>query len=431
MKIQDGVQLIRQDKQDYMLMKVDNMSRTLDNSIISMNIKERELKEFIGILSDFLMCRKTTMHDNIDWPVIIKLSKIHQVEGIVYFQCRGLIPSEIHTTVEQAYAAAIYYFKNRENILQGIRKSFEQNGIQSFEVKGTKVAKYYPIPALKTMGDLDIVIHKKQMALAGELLIEKGFIKLFDFINKESGYSYNKINVELHYQLIYDEIVTDKKQQEFFNNCWEYVNNGELDHSFHFLFLIAHLRKHMLNEGAGFRQFMDIAAVVKNDASLNWNWIAEKLDYLKLSRFAETCLGLIDYWFGIKAPIQYPRAEQTFLDCASMRIASNGVFGFSNKDNFNNDVYNHIINFKGPRWAGRMLIAMKRAFPGYAFLRVGEPYKFLNGRPWLLPLAWCRRFYLMARGKTTDASDIMGKIMASDEAVDLRLEELRHWGLAE
>lgn len=407
------------------------MSCTLDNLIIPMNIQERELKEFIGILSDFLMCRKTTVHDNIDWPVIIKLSKIHQVESIVYFQCRRLIPPEIHTINEQAYAAAIYYYKNRENILQGIREIFEQNGIQSFEVKGTEVAKYYPIPALKTMGDLDIVIHEEQMTLAGSLLIEKGFINTFDFIKKESGYSYNKINVELHYRLIYDEVVSDKGQQEFFNNCWKYVNNGELDHSFHFLFLIAHLRKHMLNEGAGFRQFMDIAAMIKNDAALDWNWITEKLEYLKLSRFAETCLGLIDYWFGIKAPIRYMCAEQAFLDRASMKIASNGVFGFNNKDNFNNDVYNHIINFKGPRWVGRMLIAVKRAFPGYEFLRVGEPYRFLNGRPWLLPFAWCRRFYLMARGKTADVSDIMGRIMSSDEAVDHRLEELREWGLAE
>ena len=405
------------------------MNHTIDNQKEAIRFQKQEIKAFIGILSDFISCRKTTLPEYIDWSIIAKLSRIHQVEGIVYYQCKEFIPEEIFPVSAQAFAATLFYYKNRECVLSSIKREFEQNGIHSFEVKGMRVAEFYPIPALRTMGDSDIVVHKEQMEKANDLLLMKGFSNTYNFINKESGYSYHGINIEIHYQLVYDEVVSIAKQKAFFNDCWDYVRNGELDHSFHFLFLIVHLRKHMMNDGAGFRQFLDIATVAKNDPLLDWGWIAEKLEYLDLLQFAKTCFGLIECWFGIQAPMEYPKVDQMFLDKASRRIAENGVFGFNDKSNSNNGVYNQLINYKGPRWMGRLLIVKERMFPSYEFLRVGENYAFLDGKPWLLPAAWCRRFHLMIKGETTGAHKIIEKTFASEKEIDQRIEELRQWGL--
>ena len=125
----------------------------------------------------------------------------------------------------------------------------------------------------------------------------------------------------------------------------------------------------------------------------------------------------------------YPRAEEEFAEQTTERILSNGVFGFQNINNRRNSVINQMQEYKGPIWMFRLKLTFERLFPSYESLRVGALYKFLDGRPWLLPVAWIRRIYYMALGKTTDGKDIMARIMTPDDMIEMRKSELRQWGL--
>lgn len=396
-----------------------------------MKMGTSEYKCFIQILSDFLNGRKTERYvsDRIDWNIILKYAKMHQVEGIVYYQCKSYLNDKARSSLEKIFGATVFYYKNRERMAATVKQAFADNNVPCVEVKGMEVAKYYPIPAMRTMGDLDIVIHEEDKEKAEQILSDLGIVFKFEYTGKERGYIGNRIVMELHHNLIYDEIVTLPEQKKFFNDCWDYVSKGELDHSFHFLFLIAHLRKHFLNEGVGIRQFMDIAAVARNDSTLNWPWIEEKLRELQLHRFAQTCFAMTEYWFGIKIPMYYPRAEEEFAEQTTERILSNGVFGFQNINNRRNSVINQMQEYRGPIWMFRLKLTFERLFPSYESLRVGALYKFLDGRPWLLPVAWIRRIYYMALGKTTDGKDIMDRIMTPDDMIEMRKSELRQWGL--
>ena len=384
---------------------------------------------FIQVLSDHLNTRRTISPKSIDWSIVSKLSFMHQVEGIVFCQCKDLIPAKEYTRLEQRYLATLYYYKNRESILANIDKRYSDNSIQYIEVKGFKTARYYPIPGLRTMGDTDLVVHEEDRDLASKILLDMGFVKQYEFTGKERGFSINNIKIELHHCLIYKEAVTTEVQERFFNNCWEYFDKGELNHSFHFLFLMAHLRKHMMNEGVGIRQFMDLAMSIKNDPALDWIWITEKLNELQMLKFAYACFGIVEYWFGIKAPIEYTVIDADFKEKATEKIIKNGVFGFDDKRNKNNNISNLMRVYNGPRWLFRIKMILERAFPGYEFLIVSEQYRFLSGRPWLLPAAWCYRYYLMLNGKTTSGRAITERIMQSNEAIDARDRELRQWGL--
>lgn len=390
-----------------------------------------ENKVFIQIMSDYLNNKKTVLDTSggIDWNIIIKFAEIHQVKGIVYYQCKSFLDEKVRVSLEKSFAATVFYYKNRERMIAGIKQAFADKSIPCIEVKGMEVAKYYPISVMRTMGDSDIVIHEEDKERAEQVLSDLGIVNKFEYNGKERGYIGNRTVVELHHNLIYDEIVTLPEQRKFFNDCWSYVREGELDHSFHFLFLIAHLRKHFLNEGIGIRQFMDIAAVARNDSTLKWSWIEEKLKDLRLHRFAQTCFAMTEYWFDIKIPMYYPKAEEKFAEQATGRILGNGVFGFHNIDNRRNSVINQMQEYEGPRWMLRVKLILERLFPSYESLRVGTSYKFLDGRPWLLPVAWIRRIYYMALGKTTDGKDIIDRIMTPDDMIEMRKSELRQWGL--
>lgn len=384
---------------------------------------------FIQVLSDHLNKRKTALKENIDWSRVVRLSLIHQVDGILFYQCKEFIPKNEYARLEQRYYSTIYYYKNREKLLAKIDKEFSANTIPYIEIKGLKIAKYYPVPGLRTMGDTDLVVHEEDRERASDVLSKIGFVHQYEFTGKERGFSSNHINVELHHHLIYDEVVSLVEHERFFNNCWKYVKHGELNHSFHFLFLLTHIRKHMMNEGVGIRQFMDLAVEIMNDSTLNWEWITEKLKELQLLKFAYACFGMIEYWFGIKAPVEYIMRDEEFYKQATERVLKNGVFGFDDKDNRRNHMANRIRTYDGPKTWFRIKIIIERAFPSYKFLRESDFYRFLDGRPWLLPAAWCYRFYLMAIEKTTSVGSIVEGIMQSNEALEARDGELRQWGL--
>ena len=381
------------------------------------------------ILSDHLSGEKTIPQPDIDWQILYDLAYAHQVVPIAFYQCKDYLPAQIRPVYETRFLAALYYYASRKKAIQNIREAFSERGVPYFIVKGVTAAAYYPLPGLRTMGDTDIIVHETDREQAVDILLSLGFSYKNEYTGKEQIYLSNGMEFELHHGLVYDEDITLAEHKVFFNNCWDYVQNNELDHSFHFLYLILHLRKHLMNQGVGFRQFMDIAVVAKNDPSLNWPWIEEQLDALGLRKFAGVCFALTERWFGIDPPIERPELDDAFVLQATEKIFKDGVFGFANKSNEPNYVSNKMRNAKGPRWLKRLSMIMSHAFPGYHHFKGTEKYAFIDGKPWLLPVAWCYRFYLMFRGETTTGTEVLDLIMTPGEELDAREEDLRQWGL--
>ena len=263
-----------------------------------------EKEFFLKVLSDHLSGNETVPPADINWDILYDLSHMHQMDGIVYYQCKNFIPAQSCIKYKKLYLATVYSSMNIESSYKTVDDYFKKANIQHFIIKGLKTASCYPVPALRTMGDLDIVVPKEEKERAGEILMDLGFVRCSgQYPDYNWEYVYKNMHYELHHQLIYDEIITNKKQELFFNDCWRYIKDGDLDWSFHFLFLFSHLRKHMMNYGAGFRMFMDIAAMIQRAPDMNWPWIEEKLEMLEMGKFSKICFVLIETWFGIKAPI--------------------------------------------------------------------------------------------------------------------------------
>jgi len=391
----------------------------------------REQVLIINVLSDYLNRKKTTPIKDLDWSIINTITKSHQIEGILYYQCKSFIPADFLHHYENSFYAALFSFKNKENNWRDIKKSFTSAKIPFLFIKGMDVSSCYPVPFLRTMGDLDILVHQKDKKKADQLLISLGFKCTeqkpeYDWIYHKSG-----IEIELHHQLVYDhnELVNLKKQMEFFNNCWNYAENGKANWNFHFLFLLAHLAKHLLYKGVGFRMFMDLAVVTKNVPDLNWDWIESKLIDLGLYKFAQVCLRLNEYWFGVKTPLNCLELEDDFIENATEKIFMNGVFGFSNPKSKEYSKYNSFTKYRGPRWMSRFFVLIRNLFPKYRDMQYASHYIFLNGRPWLLPIAWIYRYYLLFKGKTAGIENSLKNITIPDTKIREWEEELNSWGL--
>ena len=108
---------------------------------------------FMKLLSDHLAGRKSENIVNADWTMIASLAKAHQVEGVVFYQCKGSMPIEVFSLFERKFGASLYYYKNREEVWQHVLCAFYENKIPVLTIKGFEVANYYPVPSLRTMGE--------------------------------------------------------------------------------------------------------------------------------------------------------------------------------------------------------------------------------------------------------------------------------------
>ena len=205
--------------------------------------------------------------------------------------------------------------------------------------------------------------------------------------------------------------------------------NDKLDDSFHFIFVLDHLRKHFMKRGVGLRQFIDIAVLIKNDTKINWKWTEDKLIEIGLFPFAKTVFFYINKWFGVTTPIAPAEVPEDVFDRSTDHVFNNGVFGFENKDNKDFLASNTVRQAKHPRFA-MMVVAVKKMFPSYEELSTSEYYAFLKGKPYLLPAAWIYRVYRgVANNKISEGKEQISKSFVSTEYIAKREEMFKNWGI--
>ena len=370
---------------------------------------------FIKILYDFINKEKTAeIPKNLSMEIIASYGKKHEVQAILYYQTKLPI-------LKEAYYSTLYINTNRADLIQQLKKQFD---FPYFIIKGVEIAELYPVKALRTMGDIDIVVHAEDMEKANAIFLNQGYHNKSKKLESEWHYSKGKMEFELHNQLLYTENVNDSEQQLFFNDCWNYCNNNQLDWNFHFLFLISHLRKHFMNKGVGFRQFMDIAIVSKY-CELNWTWIEDKAAEIKLLPFLRIVLTFCNRWFGTTTSMKLIDITDEFFETSTLKIFEDGVFGFCNEENASSEAVN--LYRKNGR-IGMLKATMHQIFPRYREMKVMKEYAFIDGKPFLLPVAWMYRILIKGKNKKAVKAKL-GKTFASGETIEKRKELYKQWGL--
>lgn len=379
----------------------------------------------LTILSDHLHKRKTALPPDTDLTALGELARRHQVDGIVYAQCgHPPVPS-----MAEAYSAATYFYANRIRMMAQVAAAMGEREIPFFTVKGLNVARYYPVPALRTMGDCDVVVPPERMQDAVDVMRSIGFeceskseTLRHEWCGDKSG-----IHFEVHDQLVQDCKTVSKAQQTFFNDFMPYVTEGTLDRNFHFLFLLSHLRKHWVGSGVGIRQFFDLAVLIQNGEPLDFAWIEEKLEPLGLSKLAHICFSLIERWFDVRVPDEFDRLGDADAANVTEVVMQNGVFG---EWDTHASQRSRAALSKGPRWFGNFLFILTSIFLPYRELKRYPGITYLDGRPWLLPVAWVHRFFLLLKRRdTAKTRETLEQNLISEDELENRKAYLKKMGI--
>ena len=386
---------------------------------------EKEPEYLLHLLGAFVRGEAPEGAEGMELEKLRYLAHIHSVEGIFSYMAMkyGLFPVERGAFRAQCMAVIGGYAK-RAALAQILFGEFSRRGIDHVLMKGYVLKDYYPVPELRTFGDIDVVIRPEDREKCHVLMQELGYQVKADW---EPVYSYTKPleYYEFHTELLETDISDHLDCREYFRDLWDHtVSTGERSFEFtpefHFLYLLAHLAKHVRGSGAGARMYLDLAAFILHFGDqADWAWIAGELEKTGLGTFANTALSFVERYFGVKSPLKLKPVGTDTLEALADLTAEGGVFGrFA--------LSGGTVTLRSEE-TGRVAAIGRRLFP--AAKTIESRYTYLQKRPWLLPVAWVHRVvrtWSKLGGHAAEAKDIL----SADEAeVRRQRRMLREIGL--
>lgn len=361
-----------------------------------------------------------------DWDKLSQLAHQHLVSGILGYMVMTY-PNETTKAIEQNMRqmclGTILRQTNRAESMKQLSQQMHEQGIDHLMFKGYVLKDYYPVPELRTYGDIDLLIRTEDRKKSDELMMQLGFQKKTDW---EPVYSYFK---DIEYYEIHTDVmevdVSDKADYiGYFKHIWEYAvlnekHCWELLPEYHFLYLLTHIAKHITGSGAGIRMYLDIAVFIKHfEDKLNWDYIYKELETLCLTNFANVVLSVVQKYFNIRSPITLKNVDEDVLNAFMEFTIDGGIFGQVGRDS-------GLMTLKSQDRTNlqisRMDAFIKRLCPSAKTLE--KRYTYLQSKPWLLPIAWVHRII-----KTKDTWQMHIKeakgIMSADKEEVLKLKKM-------
>ena len=394
----------------------------------------------LSCLSDLCHGTKTEKPaEAIDLSKLFELANDHCLAGLLYDQCHSWFGLEKAAgQFRAAFLTDVFCSVNRADMLQEIADRFRAADISFICMKGSVFRDYYPIPGLRSMGDLDFIIHPKDREKSDKIMMsEMGCERLID---NHSVWTYwiDQFMFEIHDNMFYEYLTNRFDYRSYFNHVWEHVHHAPVfgitaenmyvpDENFHFLYLMAHTAKHIINSGSGLRAYLDMALMVQRCADrLDWTWIQQELEKMGLLAFT---FALCERWFRIQMPLGHKQLDDSFLETVTQKTFYDGVFGLDNSANQAANSAKEVKRAGAPYWITAVKLTTKKLFTSYRDMQLIPWYSFVDGHPWLMPAAWIYRWGYCAVHKRKRSVDILTEPFLKRRIIGNREALIRDWGL--
>ncbi len=246
----------------------------------------------------------------INWNNIFEISKSQSIIALI----EPLVPQEeknkwFESTCQiKAHFLQVLY---EQNVL---RTLLFQNNIPNVIIKGTSASRYYPVPVLRTMGDVDYYVSEKYYEEAKRLMCANDYCFVSEGI-RHCEFIKNNIVFELHrrigemespYYKDFESLIVDGferpenyKIMQFSFDCLPPYENG--------LVLLWHVMHHIIYLGVGLRQLVDWMMFVENELDdIAWNKHFKDIAYKAgLDELAKTLTLLCKKWLGLQKEITW------------------------------------------------------------------------------------------------------------------------------
>ena len=386
---------------------------------------EREYTYLIHLLDAFINGTSPEEKKDINWGLLTELATVHSVGGILGYMAMKypICTPSMKEKMRQICLGTISRYNVRNAYMDKLSSMLDAEKIDHILFKGYVLKDYYPVPELRSYGDIDFVVRWEDKDEIHQLMLEQGFQPKVDWGPVLSYYN-DKEFYEIHTDIMEINVSDKADSQAYFQNMWEHTlhkegHTWEFTPEYHFIYLLTHIAKHIRGAGAGIRMYMDIAVFIRHfGQSIDWASVTEELKKLELYDFGCVVLAAVKEWFHVEPPIEIVFPKEEVMHDFMIYTMEAGVFGKINREQGLNVLRQKVREEKVP---GRISVLLKRLFPSADTIE--SRYTYLQGRHWLLPAAWIHRL-IKTRGSWDSHVKEAQTIMSAEEDEVLKINKL-------
>jgi len=284
-----------------------------------------------------------------DWPALLKLSQEQAVMGVA-LQGIQKLPREQWPTRKLllqwiSCVESIKWQNEKVNTaLRDLVAELETQGVKPFVVKGQIVAQEYEEPLTRQSGDIDVFVCKEDWERV-ERWLQKNNIACSSYAaEKHVEFDYQGITVELHHHLnaFPNKRVMEYWQQEFEGKVKERHRTVTVDGTViktlgitdTLVHLMVHAHHHLLTEGVGLRQLMDMALFLNNHFDeLDLSLLHQHIIGIGHEKAFNAYMALLNKYLGLpkeKIPFELDLQDYVYADKIMDEVWRGGNFGHKN-----------------------------------------------------------------------------------------------------
>lgn len=322
---------------------------------------------------------------------LYEISKAQNLAGVVFSVIKdneNAKQSKAYRLFEDCFFDSITRYDFQSAVIDEISTLLGNEKIRHIFFKGAVIREYYPIPEMRSMGDIDLLIDLKNRDRVKALLTENGF----ELINSNGPvYDYKKDGtlIEVHTKIVSGK-VGGVNAEEYFSDAMQYAKFdeycGTLEDEYHFCYLLTHIAHHFWFYGAGVKMILDLA-VVQKSKSLDYSKVFGYLEQLGLVEFSKVLLTVCFKWFGVG------KSYNSDISKTEEFLISFGAFGNAGRNKA------AVVRRKALEQGKKSGFSAKLSllFPSYKKIKDIPYMRFMEGRPYLLILGWIYRIYYNLR----------------------------------
>ncbi len=247
-----------------------------------------------------------------DWNELFELSSCQGINAIALM---GVEKGHLRPEIEVLYnwiGAVAYnktYYDNHVKAVKSLSRQIKVAQAEMMILKGISLSMYYPDPAAREFGDIDIYTYGAD-GIVNRVIESKG-IK----INKgpvHDEFDFENEHIEHHKLFVSNYSRLSKKVNEYLLSLTK-DNKGTLHDGvyypcpdFNVIFLLRHTMKHFTGEGVTLRQILDWGLFLdKEGKSVNWNSVRPFLIETKMDTAFNVITRIAEIVYGLKFDSYY------------------------------------------------------------------------------------------------------------------------------
>jgi hypothetical protein len=289
-----------------------------------MNHLSKEQQALLMLLRISLWRDSVTIPPGMDWELVGKYAKEQGVLSFLYdgaVAAKAEVPAELLTKWKNTTFQGVIRNERLLRAQDELITWFDQAGVLSVVLKGSSVARYYPQPDLRVLGDIDILVNKSDVDKARKILEEHGYVFHESDHEFHMGFTRPGSYVELHYNVtklpdsaggratgkVIDTFLSDINQ-----SCIGNYRFPVLSETNQAVMLLLHMIRHMFEFGIGLRQLCDWAVYMASvDKAYFTNEVLPILEQCGLRKYAEVAAQSCIKDLGLK--------NEDMIWCAGVR----------------------------------------------------------------------------------------------------------------